>query len=67
MIAQELVDLKLQLQELIKKGYIQLRVSSWGAPILFAKKKDGTMRMCINYYQLDKITIKKRYPVNLIR
>ena len=48
MSAPELVELKLQLQELIGKGYIQPSVSPWGAPILFVKEKDGTMRMCID-------------------
>ena len=49
MSAPELVELKLQLQELIEKGYIQPSVSPWGALILFVKKKDGTMWMCIDY------------------
>ena len=50
MSAPELVELKLELQELIDKGYIWPSVSPWGEPILFVKKKDGTMRMCIDYY-----------------
>ena len=58
MSAPELVELKLQLQELIEKGYIRLSVSPWGAPILFVKKKDGTMHMCIYYLKLNKMTIK---------
>ena len=49
MSALELVELKLQLQELIEKGYIRPSVSPWGAPILFVKKKDDTMRMCNDY------------------
>ena len=49
MSAPKLVELKLQLQELIEKGYIRPSVSPWGALILFIKKKDDTMRMCINY------------------
>ena len=52
----EIVELKLQLQELIEKGYIRPSMSPWGAPILFIKKKDGTM--CIDYRQLNKMTIK---------
>ena len=50
MSAPELVELKLQLQELIEKGYIRPSVSHWGALILFVKKKDGMMRMCIDYH-----------------
>ena len=63
MSALELVELKLQLQELIEKGYIRPSVSPWGAPILFIKKKDGTMRMCIDYRNLNKMTIKNHYPL----
>ena len=54
----ELVEIKLQLQELIEKGYIRPSVSPWGASILFVKKKDGMMRMCIEYFLLNKMTIK---------
>ena len=63
MSALELVELKLKLQELIEKGYIRPSVSTWGEPILFVKKKDNMMRMCIDYRQLNKITIKKHYPL----
>ena len=63
MSAPELVELKLQLQELIEKGYIRPSVSPWGALILFIKKKDGTMQMCIDYRQLNKMTMKNRYPL----
>ena len=45
----ELKELKVQLQELLDKDYIRPSVSSWGAPVLFVKKKDGTMRLCIDY------------------
>ena len=45
----ELMELKMQLQELLDKGYIRPSVSPWGAPVLFVKKKDGTFRMCIDY------------------
>ena len=62
----ELVELKLQLQELIEKGYIQPSVSPWGALILFVKKKDGTMRMSVDYRQLSKMTIKNQYPLPMI-
>ncbi|KAI4321445.1 hypothetical protein MLD38_034825 [Melastoma candidum] len=59
----ELRELKVQLQELLDKGFIRPSVSPWGAPVLFVKKKDGTMRMCIDYRMLNKATIKNRYPL----
>ena len=59
----ELKELKSQLQELLDKGFIRPSVSPWGAPILFVKKKDGTLRMCINYRQINKVTVKNKYPL----
>ena len=59
----ELIELKTQLQDLVDKGFIQSSVSPCGAPALFVKKKDGTMRLCINYWQLNKVTIKNKYSL----
>eukprot|EP00253_Pinus_taeda_P002210 PITA_02210 len=58
----ELTELKMQLQELLDKNCIRPSVSPWGAPVLFVKKKDGTFWMCIDYRQLNKLTIKNKYP-----
>jgi hypothetical protein len=52
-----------QLEELLKKGYIRPSVSPWGAPILFVKKKDATLSLCIYFRQLNKVTIKNKYPL----
>ena len=59
----ELKELKIQLEDLLKKGLIRPSHSSWGAPVLFVKKKDGSLRMCIDYRGLNKATIKNKYPL----
>ena len=59
----ELEELKRQLKELLDKGFIRPSVSPWGAPVLFVKKKDGTMRLCIDYRQLNRVTMKNKYPL----
>ena len=63
MAPMELKELKTQLQDLVDKGFIRPSVSPWGAPVLFVKKKNGTMRLCIDYRQLNKATIKNKYPL----
>jgi len=59
----ELKELKEQLKDLLEKGYIRPSTSPWGAPVLFVRKKDGSLRMCIDYRQLNKVTIKNKYPL----
>jgi hypothetical protein len=66
MIADELAELKKQLQELMDKGFIMPSDSPWGSPVLFVKKKDGSMRMCVDYRSLNVVTIKNKYPLPCI-
>ena len=58
MTTHELSELKTQLEELLEKGHIRSSVSRWGAPVIFIKKKDKSLRLCIDYPQLNKVTIK---------
>ncbi|GJX74696.1 putative reverse transcriptase domain-containing protein [Tanacetum coccineum] len=59
----EMQELSNQLQELAGRGFIRPSTSPWGAPVLFVKNKDGSFRMCINYRELNKLTVKNRYPL----
>jgi hypothetical protein len=59
----ELVELKTQLQDLLEKGFIQPSSSPWGCPAIFVKKKDQTLRMCVDYRPLNEVTIKNKYPL----
>ena len=59
----ELKELKTQLQGLLDKGFIRPGILPWGASILFVKKKDDTLRMCIDYRQINKVTVKNKYPL----
>ena len=63
MASVELQELKVQIRELLGKGFIRPSTSPWGAPVLFEKKKDKTLRLCIDYRQLNRVTIKNQYPL----
>ena len=62
----ELKELMEQLQELLDKGFIRPSTSPWGAPVLFMKKKDGTLWLCIDYRELNKVIVKNKYPLLMI-
>ena len=59
----ELVELKKQIEELMEKQFIRPSTSPWRAPVLLVKKKDGSSRLCVDYRQLNKMTIKNKYPL----
>ena len=59
----ELMELNTQLNDLLDKGFIQLSIPPWGVLVLFVKKKDRPLRMCIDYRQLNKVTINNKYPL----
>ncbi|PKA50671.1 RNA-directed DNA polymerase like [Apostasia shenzhenica] len=59
----ELLELKTQIQEMLDKKYIHPSKSPWGAPVLFVKKKDGSLRMCIDFRELNRVTVKNKYPL----
>jgi hypothetical protein len=62
MTRDELVELKIQLQDLLDKGYIHPSSSPWGCPALFVMKKDKELRLCVDYRSLNAVTIKNKYP-----
>jgi hypothetical protein len=59
----EFAELKTQLQNLLEKGFIRPSSSPWGCPAIFVKKKDQTLRMCVDYRPLNEVTIKNKYPL----
>jgi hypothetical protein len=59
----ELARLKEHIKELLEKGFIHPSLSPWGAPVIFATKKDGTHRLCVDYRALNEVTIKNKYPL----
>ena len=66
MTAPELCELQMQSKELLDLGLIRPSVSPWGAPVIFVKKKDGSLRLCIDYRDLNCATVKNRYPMSRI-
>ena len=62
----KLKELKFQLKQLLDKAFIKPSISPWGDPVLFFKNKDGSLSMCINYRQLNKVTIKNKYHLSRI-
>ena len=62
----ELRELKAQLEEFFSKGFIRPSISPWGAPVPFVKKKYGSLRLCIDYRQQNRVTIRNQYPLPMI-
>ena len=63
MAPREQRELEAQTDELLRKGFIQRSKSSWGAPVVFATKADGSLRLCVDYRELNKRTLKNKYPL----
>jgi hypothetical protein len=59
----ELKELKKQLEDLANRGFIHPSISPWGAPVLFVRTKDGSLRLCIDYCELNRVKIKNKYPL----
>ena len=59
----ELKELKVQMEDLVNKGFVKPSTSPWGVPVLFVKKNDGNLRLCIDYRELNKVTIRNQYPL----
>ena len=59
----ELKELKVHMEELVSKGFVRPSTSPWGAPVLFVKKNDRSFRLCIDYRELNKVTIRNHYPL----
>ena len=66
MPAKDLVEIKKQIKELLDKGYILPSSSPWGSPVLLVEKKDGSLRMVVDYRGLNEVTIKNKYPLPMI-
>ena len=62
----DLEEIKKQIKELLEKGYIRRSSSPWGAPVLLVEKKDGSLRMVVDYRALNELTIKNKYPLPMI-
>ena len=66
MPAKDLEEIKKQIKELLDKGYIRPSSSPWGSPVLLVEKKDGSLRMVVDYHMLNELTIKNKYPLPMI-